>query len=290
MATSEARVAANEPHLLRALTDVDLVALVSLGDLDAFGALYDRHAQPTWRVALHYSDDLAAAEQAVAAVFLDLWREPETTIQASLSAWLSSGVAREARNLRRGARGPQPLQRARQAQPQRIRGRPRRVAVHRRRGTRRPQFLAGLLGAREPTPTPRRSRRLRSDAVGLGRGQRERDAGAAAGAVLGPDPAAVRLDEAARDREPEARAARRASGVAAPEALEHAAQRLGESPSPSPRRHAHRVVAVLDEHGDRAVGRRVPERVREQVCSTRSTLSGAQRAVTESPTCASSVT
>lgn len=42
--------------------------------------------------------------------------------------------------------------------------------------------------------------------VASGRRQREGDARAAAGPVLGPDPAAVRLDQAASDREPEARA------------------------------------------------------------------------------------
>ena len=60
--------------------------------------------------------------------------------------------------------------------------------------------------------------------AGLGRdGQRERDAGPALGPGLGPDPAAVGLDEAACDREPEAgsRLATRPRPVLAPEAVEH---------------------------------------------------------------------
>src|SRR5262245_32021269 len=51
--------------------------------------------------------------------------------------------------------------------------------------------------------------------------QRERDAGAALGTVLRPDPAAVRLDETAGDREPETGAAAAPRAVRPPEALEH---------------------------------------------------------------------
>src|SRR6188768_2725498 len=52
-------------------------------------------------------------------------------------------------------------------------------------------------------------------------GKREGDARAAAGTPLGPDPSAVRFDEAPRDGEAETRAGRGARLVAAPEALEH---------------------------------------------------------------------
>lgn len=105
MATSEARAPASEPRLLQALSDADLIVLVSRGDLDAFAVLYDRHVGAVWRVALHYADDLAAAQEAVAAAFLRLWREPETTDQASLAARLRAGAAREARALRPPAEG-----------------------------------------------------------------------------------------------------------------------------------------------------------------------------------------
>src|SRR5437868_8964880 len=55
----------------------------------------------------------------------------------------------------------------------------------------------------------------------LGRGQGEGDPGSALGAVLGPDRAAVRFDEAACDGEPEPGAVAAASAVGAPEAVEH---------------------------------------------------------------------
>src|SRR5215208_5790228 len=96
----------------------------------------------------------------------------------------------------------------------------------------------------------------------------ERDSRAAFGPVLRPDAPALRLDEAPRDRQAEAGAAvaLRARRVAAPESLEDAARRVvrqtlagvldGE---------AHLAVQRLDDDGDSAVGRCVPERVRQQI-------------------------
>src|SRR5581483_6386179 len=94
-----------------------------------------------------------------------------------------------------------------------------------------------------------------------------RDASAAARAVLGPDAAAVRLDEPARDRQTEPGAAAAPRGIAAPEAVEHPFFGFGREA----------VARVLDadadgvlrlrpyEYGDGPVGGRVPERVRQQV-------------------------
>ena len=86
------------------------------------------------------------------------------------------------------------------------------------------------------------------------RRQREGDARAAARAVLGPDAAALRLDEAAGDREPEARRRfeRCPRRVAAPEALEH--------PLRAPRRREP-VAGVLDRDHD-LLGRRLRRRPR----------------------------
>src|SRR5215218_1613310 len=53
----------------------------------------------------------------------------------------------------------------------------------------------------------------------------EADAGAAGGAILGPDRAALCLDEPARDRETEAGAAAWPRRLASPEALEHPLRR-----------------------------------------------------------------
>src|SRR5439155_796211 len=77
---------------------------------------------------------------------------------------------------------------------------------------------------------------------------------------------ALRLDEAARDREPEARAPRAPRRLAAPEALEHAGGRLGRQALARVLDGDHdALVPRAHEHRDRAVARRVPERVREQV-------------------------
>ena len=98
-------------------------------------------------------------------------------------------------------------------------------------------------------------------------GQRERHARAAWLARLRPHASALRLDEAAGDREPEPRpAADGARGVAAPEAVEHAPCRLGgDALAGVLDGHAHGVVGRGDDDGDRSVGRRVAERVRQQV-------------------------
>src|SRR3954452_84942 len=99
--------------------------------------------------------------------------------------------------------------------------------------------------------------------------QSEAEPRAAALAALEPDAAALRLDERTGDREPEAGAlagSRRARTVAAPEPVEDASLRPGR----------HAVAGVLDGDldlvgmvgggdGDRAVGGRMAERVREQV-------------------------
>lgn len=85
----------------RGFSDSDLLALISRGDLDAFGVIYDRHIEAAWKIALHYSANTAAAEQAVSAVFLRLWRNPEVNDQTSLPARLLASVAREARDYNR---------------------------------------------------------------------------------------------------------------------------------------------------------------------------------------------
>lgn len=87
-------------------------------------------------------------------------------------------------------------------------------------------------------------------------------------ARLGPDLTALGLDQPARDRQPEAGAgfARGACEVAAPEALEHSPLRLRrEAVARVLDRHLQSARVGLDENGDRAVGRRVAERVRDQV-------------------------
>lgn len=87
---------------LDALGDSDLLALVSRGDHEALGVIYDRQIDAVWKVALHFSEGRAAAEQVVSAVFLRLWRRPRADDRTSLSARLLASVAREARSRRPG--------------------------------------------------------------------------------------------------------------------------------------------------------------------------------------------
>ena len=98
MAFTDARVVSSE-SALRTLSDPDLLVLIAFGDLDALGVVYDRHVEATWRIALHFSHDAAAAEEAVSNVFVRLWSEAEDADQTSLSAWLRSSVVLAARAL-----------------------------------------------------------------------------------------------------------------------------------------------------------------------------------------------
>lgn len=107
---------------LGALGDSDLLALLSRGDHEALGAIYDRHINALWKVALHYSATFAAAEDAVTAAFLRLFRRPISGDSSSLSASLRATVTRESRSAAAGA----------QASRRRPRKRSRRFSLGRR--------------------------------------------------------------------------------------------------------------------------------------------------------------
>ena len=81
---------------LRHLADFDLLVLTSQRALHAFEVIYDRHIEAAWRVALVYTADVPAAERAVAAAFLHVWRHPEPESRPSFAARLLSRVKREA--------------------------------------------------------------------------------------------------------------------------------------------------------------------------------------------------
>ncbi len=89
---------------LSRLPDRDLLYLLARGDLHALEAIYDRHIDAAWTMALNLSETAAAAEQAVAAAFLRVWRQPEPGGHASLTARLLSSVRREALGARTAAR------------------------------------------------------------------------------------------------------------------------------------------------------------------------------------------
>lgn len=77
-------------------SDERLVTLAGEGDLDALGALLDRHLHPAWRVALAGSPSAEAAEAAVVTGFCDALnaagRHPESTV--SLRTRLAGAVHR----------------------------------------------------------------------------------------------------------------------------------------------------------------------------------------------------
>lgn len=57
------------------MDDVELLAAIASGDLDAFAALYDRYARACYRLARRITMDAGLAEDAVQEAFLAVWRE-----------------------------------------------------------------------------------------------------------------------------------------------------------------------------------------------------------------------
>ena len=78
------------------LADSDLLVLISQRALHAFEVIYDRHIEAAWRVALVYAADVPAAERAVAAAFLHVWRHPVPGTRQSFAARLLLSVKCEA--------------------------------------------------------------------------------------------------------------------------------------------------------------------------------------------------
>ncbi len=94
--TPKTETASASAEGLRRLADSDLLRLISRRAPEALEVVYDRHIEAAWTVALAYSDGVPAAERAVEAAFLQLWRQAEPGAHASLAAQLLSSVKREA--------------------------------------------------------------------------------------------------------------------------------------------------------------------------------------------------
>jgi RNA polymerase sigma-70 factor (ECF subfamily) len=75
-----------------AIDEVELVRAVAAGSQDALAALYDRHAEAIFALALRTSDDRGVAEEVVQETFLALWNRAELFDPAtgSLGTWLRS--------------------------------------------------------------------------------------------------------------------------------------------------------------------------------------------------------
>jgi RNA polymerase sigma-70 factor (ECF subfamily) len=75
-----------------AVDEVALVRAVAAGSQDALAALYDRHAEAIFALALRTSDDRGVAEEVVQETFLALWNRAELFDPGtgSLGTWLRS--------------------------------------------------------------------------------------------------------------------------------------------------------------------------------------------------------
>jgi RNA polymerase sigma-70 factor (ECF subfamily) len=71
-------------------SDVDLLAAVREGRLDALGSLYDRYRAIAYGVAYRITADATAAEDVVQEAFLGVWRNAERYVEGrgSVKTWL----------------------------------------------------------------------------------------------------------------------------------------------------------------------------------------------------------
>ena len=72
-----------------------LLCGVAAGDIRALAELYDRHAHVAWQAALDWAHDEVAAEAAVNAAFLKLWRRPEPSDPRSLGVRVLAAIRAE---------------------------------------------------------------------------------------------------------------------------------------------------------------------------------------------------
>lgn len=79
---------------------------IRAGDTDAFGELFDSHADAVHRHAVWAGGDLAQAEDVVSLTFLEAWRIRESLLPdgGSLRPWLLGIATNVLRNRRRAAR------------------------------------------------------------------------------------------------------------------------------------------------------------------------------------------
>jgi RNA polymerase sigma-70 factor, ECF subfamily len=75
--------------------DGDLIALISIGDTEAFAALYRRHQADVYRFALHMTASPSIADDVTQEVFLTVMRDVGRyeAGRATVIAWLC-GIAR----------------------------------------------------------------------------------------------------------------------------------------------------------------------------------------------------
>ncbi len=82
------------------ISDTDLSTAVGARDQAALAALYDRYHVPAYQLAYLLLGEREAAEEAVLAVFLHLWRRPDSYNPGigGVRAWLLTDIRRTVTN------------------------------------------------------------------------------------------------------------------------------------------------------------------------------------------------
>lgn len=86
-------------------SDADLWARSRAGDADAFGCLFERHAQAIYNYCFRRVGAWTAAEDALSLVFLEAWRRRDAEVEPDkVLAWLYGIATNVVRNQRRSQR------------------------------------------------------------------------------------------------------------------------------------------------------------------------------------------
>ncbi len=88
------------------ISDTDLSTAIGARDQAALAALYDRYHVPAYQLAYLLLGEREAAEEAVLAVFLHLWRRADSYDPGSdgVRAWLLTGIRQTATARKRASR------------------------------------------------------------------------------------------------------------------------------------------------------------------------------------------
>lgn len=105
---------------MSAAIDLELMGRIARRDVDALGALYDRHAAACLALSAQVLGDRAEGEDVLQEVFLRIWEEPErySPARGSVDAWLIATVrSRAIDRLRRRIARVRAVERASDATP-----------------------------------------------------------------------------------------------------------------------------------------------------------------------------
>lgn len=88
------------------ISNTDLLTAIDASDQAALAALYDRYNVPAYQLAYLLLGEREAAEEAVLAVFLHLWRRPDSYDPGTggVRAWLLTSIRHTATARKRASR------------------------------------------------------------------------------------------------------------------------------------------------------------------------------------------